>query len=55
MKIDQKDRIIISLFAENPNISQDEIAKKINLSQPSVAIRIKKLKEKSYNIGWVTI
>ncbi len=45
MKLDNKDRMIISLYANNPDISQDEIAHKINLSQPSVAIRIKKLKE----------
>ena len=45
MKLDEKDRIIISLFANHSNISQEEIARQINLSQPSVAIRIKKLKE----------
>ena len=45
MKLDKKDRTIISLYAKNPNISQEEIAKEINLSQPSVAIRIKKLRE----------
>ncbi len=45
MKLDEKDRVIISMFAKNPNISQEEIARTINLSQPSVAIRIKKLKE----------
>jgi DNA-binding Lrp family transcriptional regulator len=45
MKLDDKDRMIISLYANNPDISQDEIARKIKLSQPSVAIRIKKLRE----------
>ena len=45
MKIDKKDRVIISMYAENPDTSQEEIAKVINLSQPSVAMRIKKLKE----------
>jgi DNA-binding Lrp family transcriptional regulator len=45
MKIDDKDRMIISLYSGNPDISQEEIAKTIKLSQPSVAIRIKKLKE----------
>jgi DNA-binding Lrp family transcriptional regulator len=45
MKIDDKDRMIISLYSSNPDISQEEIAKAIKLSQPSVAIRIKKLKE----------
>ncbi len=45
MKIDDRDRMIISLYSKDPDISQEEIAKVINLSQPSVAIRIKKLKE----------
>lgn len=45
MKLDKKDRIIISLYAKDPNISQEEIAREINLSQPSVAVRIKKLRE----------
>jgi DNA-binding Lrp family transcriptional regulator len=46
IKIDQKDKKIITLLYENQNISQEEIAKKVNLSQPSIAMRIKKLKEK---------
>ena len=45
MKIDEKDRMIITMFAENSDISQDEIARRIKLSQPSVAVRIRKLKE----------
>ncbi len=45
MKLDKKDRIIISMYAKDSNVSQEEIAKVINLSQPSVAMRIKKLKE----------
>ena len=45
MKLDKKDRTIISMYAMNPNISQDEIAKAVALSQPSVAMRIKKLRD----------
>ena len=45
MKLDDKDRRIISFYAKDPSISQEEIARAINLSQPSVAFRIKKLKE----------
>ena len=45
MKIDRKDKTIISMFAQNPGISQEEIAKKVGLSQPSVAVRIRKLRE----------
>ena len=33
------------MYAKDPSVSQDEIARNIELSQPSVAIRIKKLKE----------
>ena len=45
-KLDEKDRKIITLLHDDQDISQEELAQKINLSQPSVAIRIKKLKEK---------
>jgi len=46
IKLDEKDRKIITMLHDNQEISQEEIAKQIKLSQPSVAIRIKKLKEK---------
>ncbi len=46
IKLDQKDRKIITLLHDNQEISQEEIAKVVHLSQPSVAMRIKKLKEK---------
>ena len=46
IKIDEKDRKIITLIYDNHEMSQEDIAKKVHLSQPSVAIRIKKLKEK---------
>lgn len=46
ISLDQKDRKIISLLHENHDISQEEIAQIIKLSQPSVAMRIKKLKER---------
>ena len=46
VEIDQKDRIILSLTHDNQEISQEEMAKKLHISQPSVAARIKKLKER---------
>lgn len=46
VKLDEKDKKIITLLHDNHEISQEEIAKTVNLSQPSVAIRIKKLKER---------
>lgn len=45
VRLDKKDRKIITLL-HNQDISQEDIAKRINLSQPSVAMRIKKLKDK---------
>ena len=45
-KLDQIDRKIVTLFHDNQEIPQEEIAKIVHLSQPSVAIRIKKLKER---------
>ncbi len=43
--IDEKDRMILELLEKDPEISQNEIAKIVGLSQPSVGSRIKKLKE----------
>ena len=45
-KLDDKDKKIISLLHDKKDVSQEEIAKIIKLSQPSVAMRIKKLKAK---------
>ncbi|MBU7024686.1 MAG: Lrp/AsnC family transcriptional regulator [Theionarchaea archaeon] len=52
--LDEKDRKIISLLEENPQMSQSDIAKEVNLSQPSVGVRIRKLGEKGavhYMVG----
>ncbi|QLH74081.1 MAG: Lrp/AsnC family transcriptional regulator [Methanomassiliicoccales archaeon] len=46
MMLDDKDRTIISMYAKDPEVSQERIAKKIGLSQPSVAMRISKLRER---------
>lgn len=46
IQLDEKDRKIITLLHDDQDISQDKIAKIVRLSQPSVAMRIKKLKEK---------
>lgn len=45
MQIDTKDKMILSLLARNPHLPQSEIANGIGLSQPSVAVRIDKLKK----------
>lgn len=44
--LDDRDNIILSMIQNNPNASQEEIAKKIKLSQPSVGARIRKLQQK---------
>ena len=44
--LDEKDRKIVTLLHDNQEISQEEIAKIVHLSQPSIAIRIRKLKER---------
>ena len=45
MDLDKKYRAIISMYAKNPDVSQEEIGDIIELSQPSVAARVKKLRE----------
>lgn len=45
LKLDEKDREILTLLSEDPEIPQEQIAEIINLSQPSVAMRIRKLRE----------
>lgn len=43
-KLDETDRKIVSLLAEDPDISQSTIARHLKLSQPAVSARMKKLK-----------
>ena len=45
-ELDKKDKIILSMTHDNNEISQEEIAKRLHISQPSVAARIKKLKNR---------
>ncbi|MFX1479887.1 MAG: Lrp/AsnC family transcriptional regulator [Promethearchaeota archaeon] len=45
LKLDDIDRQIISLVQENPALTHTEIATKINRSQPTVGMRIKKLEK----------
>ena len=52
--LDEKDIKILSYYMENPLISQSDVADNLKLSQPSVFVRIQKLKKKgflNYNIG----
>lgn len=44
--LDDKDVKIISMFMKNPEVSQNEIAAELQLSQPSINVRTQKLKKK---------
>jgi len=43
-KVDLKDLKIISMYSEDPEVSQEVVAERLGISQPAVAARIKKLK-----------
>jgi Lrp/AsnC family leucine-responsive transcriptional regulator len=45
LTIDQTDRKILSLLAENPELSQSEIGHLLKISQPAVGARIHKLRK----------
>ncbi|MFW9899486.1 MAG: Lrp/AsnC family transcriptional regulator [Candidatus Thorarchaeota archaeon] len=45
LKLDDIDRKIISLVQENPDMTHTQIAEKIERSQPTVGMRIKKLEK----------
>ncbi len=46
LALDKRDNVILSMIQQNPDVSQEEIAKMIKLSQPSVGARLKKLRDK---------
>lgn len=45
LKIDDIDKMIIHLIQKQPNLTHTQIAKKVNRSQPTVGMRIRKLEE----------
>ena len=45
LRLDDIDRAIITLVQEDPNLTHTQIAEKINRSQPTVGMRIKKLEK----------
>lgn len=69
LKIDDIDKKIINILQKDPNLSHTEIGKRVNRSQPSVGVRIKKLEEagiikfqagidlktSNFYIGWLDI
>ncbi|MHA1341096.1 MAG: Lrp/AsnC family transcriptional regulator [Promethearchaeota archaeon] len=46
LKIDEVDKMIITLMQDNPEITHSEISEKVHKSQPAVGARIIKLKRK---------
>ncbi|MFA4935073.1 MAG: Lrp/AsnC family transcriptional regulator [Candidatus Methanoperedens sp.] len=46
LDLDKRDREILSLLEQNPEMSQNDMALKLKISQPSVSARIHKLKQK---------
>ena len=45
LKLDEVDKQIIALVQDDPNLTHTEIASKINRSQPTVGMRIRKLEK----------
>ena len=45
LKLDEIDRQIISIVQEEPNLTHTEIANRVNRSQPTIGMRIKKLEK----------
>ena len=45
LKLDEIDRQIISIVQEEPNLTHTEIATRVNRSQPTIGMRIKKLEK----------
>ncbi|MFX1258597.1 MAG: Lrp/AsnC family transcriptional regulator [Promethearchaeota archaeon] len=45
LKMDDIDRSILQLVQEDPNVTHTQIARKINRSQPTVGMRIKRLEK----------
>lgn len=43
--LDSKDMRIISMLSSNPDISQEDIAMELKISQPAVCMRIRRLKQ----------
>jgi DNA-binding Lrp family transcriptional regulator len=46
LAIDEKDMKLLSLLMHDPSISQQDLAKKLDLSQPSINVRLHKLKKR---------
>ncbi|MBJ8031284.1 Lrp/AsnC family transcriptional regulator [Bacillus cereus group sp. N21] len=54
MKIDQMDLKILEVLTQDPRISMRELAKKVNLSAPSVAERVRNMEYSGVIEGYTT-
>jgi DNA-binding Lrp family transcriptional regulator len=43
--LDRKDKTIITMLSADPQVPQEAMARELGLSQPSVAVRVRKLRE----------
>lgn len=50
--MDAIDRQIVALLQENGRLSQEQIARKVNLSRPAIHERIKRLEEQNFIRGY---
>ncbi|MCX8204686.1 MAG: Lrp/AsnC family transcriptional regulator [Candidatus Nezhaarchaeota archaeon] len=42
--LDERDLAILTLYSKNPEVSQEQIARELGISQPAVAMRVKRLR-----------
>lgn len=54
-QLDDKDRQLLKLLQENSRISSTELARQVNLSPPGLQKRLKKLEDKGFIAGYVTL
>lgn len=55
ISLDKRDMKIINILAKNPDISQEEIARQLGISQPAVALRIRKLRDAGALVKYVGV
>jgi Lrp/AsnC family transcriptional regulator, leucine-responsive regulatory protein len=53
--LDRKDRLLLQLLQENSRISSAELARHLNLSAPGLQKRLKRLEERGFIAGYVTL
>jgi len=54
-KLDHKDRLLLSLVVDCTSISQKELSARLGIAQPSVALRLKRLRENGFLVREVGV